>query len=273
MRFPILAALLLAGSATAALNAQTASPTPAPAPAKDGPQLGSFGFDTAGMDRSVAPGDDFDGHASGTWNRTTEIPADRSSYGMFHVLQDLSLERQRSILQDAARTPGKKIGDFYTAYMDEATIDARGIAPVKPWLDQIAGATDKAALVTVAAGLQRQGIGGLFGMGVTPDPKSPDTYVVMASQGGLTLPDRDYYLKDDAKLEGVRTAYRAYLAQLFTLAGEANAVARADAVFAFEKAVASGHWTRIESRDADKTYNKWTPADFAAKAPGFPWQA
>jgi putative endopeptidase len=116
------------------------------------------------------------------------------------------------------------------------------------------------------------GIGGLFSIGVTQDARAPENYVVVAGQAGLSLPDRDYYLRDDPKLETVRTAYRAYLAKLFELSGEANAVARADAVFAFEKALANAHWTRVESRDADKVYNRWSAADFEAKAPGFPWQ-
>jgi putative endopeptidase len=116
------------------------------------------------------------------------------------------------------------------------------------------------------------GLGGLFAIGVTQDSKAPENYVVVTAQSGLSLPDRDYYLKDDPKLEVVRTAYKAYLAQLFTLAGEANGVTRADAVFEFEKRLAATHWTRIQSRDADATYNKWTMADFEAKAPGYPWK-
>jgi len=258
---------LLAG----ALAAQTARP-PAEAPA-NGPRIGTYGFDVEGMDRSAAPGDDFDKFASGAWTASTQIPADRSSWGMFHVLQDRSLEQTRSILEEAARRPGTKIGDFYASYMDEAGIEAKGLAPVKPWLAAIAGARDKTALVTESAKLQVMGVGGLFSTGVGQDSKAPDTYVVQAGQAGLSLPDRDYYLKDDAKLATIRTAYMAYLAQLLTLAGEANPVERANAVFAFEKAVATAHWSRVENRDADKTYNRWTFADFETKAPGYPWAA
>lgn len=239
--------------------------------AQEGPRIGTYGFDTKGMDTSVQPGNDFDKYASGTWEKTTEIPADRASWGMFHVLQDQSLAQTHAILQDAAKTPGTKIGDFYAAYMDEATIARKGIAPVTPWLTAIAGAKDKTALAIEAGKLQTKGVGGLFGMGVTQDSKAPDTYVVMAAQSGISLPDRDYYLKDDAKLAGIRTAYQAYLAQLLTLAGEPNAQARAAGVFEFEKTLATAHWSRVENRDADKTYNKWTFADFEAKAPGYPW--
>ena len=115
------------------------------------------------------------------------------------------------------------------------------------------------------------GVGGLVGVGVQQDDKDPTTYVVSLGQSGIGLPDRDYYLKDDAKLATIRTAYQAYLTRMLTLAGEPNAATRAAAVFNMEKGLATAHWTRIESRDADKTYNKWTAADFAAKAPGFPW--
>jgi putative endopeptidase len=274
MRASLLATTMFAAAALAGgAIAQSTAPAPKPAPAKpaNGPELGTFGYDTAGMDTSVQPGDSFYDYASGTWDKTTEIPADRSSWGMFHVLQDRSMEQTRAILEEAAKTPGSKIGDYYASYMDEAAIDAKGVSPLKPWLTRIAGAADKTALVAVAADLQRQGVGGLFGLGVGQDSKAPDTYVVQAGQSGLTLPDRDYYLKDDAKLAAVRTAYQAYMAQLMTLAGEANAAARANAVFEFEKALANTHWTRVESRDADKTYNKWTFADFETKAPGYPW--
>lgn len=273
MRLRTFVTPLLAGSVLATgVLAREAAPPPQAAPAT-GPKLGSFGLDTAGMDRSVSPGADFYSFASGTWQRTTEIPADRSSFGMFHVLQDLSLEQTRTILDAAAKRPGSKIGDLYASYMDEAAIEKLGAAPVKPWLATIAGAKDKAALVTEAAKLQTMGAGGMFGVRVGQDVKAPDTYVVTVGQSGLSLPDRDYYLKDDPKLETVRTAYKAYMAKLLTLAGEPNAEARAAGVFELEKAIAGVHWTRVESRDVDKTYNKWSWADFAAKAPGYPWAA
>ncbi|MGK6319853.1 M13 family metallopeptidase [Sphingomonas sp. DT-204] len=275
MRLSAIATLLLAGTALAAgAHAQsTVAPANEPATPAGAPEIGTFGLDTSGMDRSVAPGDDFYDYANGTWDRRTQIPADRASYGMFHVLQDRSLEQTRAILEEAARQPGSKIGDYYASFMDEAAAEAKGIAPIKPWLAAIAGAKDKTALVTEAARLQRAGIGGFFGIGVTQDAKEPEKYIVMAHQSGLTLPDRDYYLKDDPKLESIRTAYKAYLAQLLTMAGEANGAARANAVFELEKQIAAVHWTRIENRDEDKTYNRWLTADFESKAPGYPWHA
>jgi putative endopeptidase len=281
MRTPILTVLLLASTVSTIAIAQSApSKRDAPLAAAAGPvapkdankpQIGDFGFDMAGRDTTVTPGTDFFDYANGGWVKNTPIPQDRSSYGMFHVLQDLSLTRTRTILDAAAKTPNDKVGTFYTSFMDQAAVDAKGAAPVKPWLTAIKATKDKTALATEIARLQRQGAGGLVGVGVGQDDKDPTSYAVSLGQGGIGLPDRDYYLKDDAKLATIRTAYQAYLTQMLTLAGEPNAAARAAAVFGMEKALATAHWTRIESRDADKTYNKWTAADFAAKAPGFPW--
>ena len=266
MRQPLLAVLLLA-SASGLAVAQT-TPTPA---GSARPQYGSFGIDLAGRDPGVQPGDDFFDYASGTWYKSAEIPADKAAYGMFNVLDDLSRERTRVILDAAAARPGDKIGDYYASFNDTATVEAKGLTPVKPWMDRIAAAKSKGELVATMAYLSRFGVGNIVGVGVGVDDKDPNTYVVGVNQGGIGLPDRDYYLKDDPKLAAVRTAYQAYLAQMLTLAGQDNADARAAAVFGLEKQIAQVHWTRIESRDADKTYNQWTPADFTAKAPGFPW--
>ena len=278
MRRSVLVLSLLATAALAgASHAGKAPAKPAAKPATnapaDKPQIGTFGFDETGLDRTIKPGDDFAAFAGGDWVKRTEIPADRASYGMFHVLQDLSLERTRTILEAASKTPGDKIGDFYASFVDEKTADAKGITPVQPWLAEIKAAGDRTAIAVEMARLQRRGVGGLFGLGVGQDDKAPDQYIVNVNQGGLGLPDRDYYLKDDAKLAQIRTQYQAYLAQMLTLMGEANAEARAAAIFNMEKSLATVHWTRIESRDADKTYNKWSFADFEGKAPGFPWAA
>jgi putative endopeptidase len=241
--------------------------------AADRPKLGTFGFDMAGRDTAVPPGDDFYGYANGTWDRTTQIPADRSNYGMFHVLQDLSREQTRTILDEQAKQPGSKSGDFYASFLDQATVNAKGVAPVKPWIAAIKGAATKEALAAEAGRMQRRGVGTFFNLYVNQDDKNPDTYAVAFSQSGLGLPDRDYYLKDDAKLAANRAAYQAYLAKVLTLAGEPNADSRAAAVVAMEKAIATAHWTRVESRDADKTYNKLTFEELTARAPGYDWAA
>ncbi|MCW6534315.1 M13 family metallopeptidase [Sphingomonas lycopersici] len=261
---------LLAGAATGAV-AQTAPQQQPAAASADRPEIGDFGFDLAGRDTSVAPGKDFYDYANGDWQKVTQIPADRSAYGMFHRLQDLSQQRLRSLLEEVAKQPGNKSGDFYTSFMDEAAINAKGATPIKPWLAAIKATKDRRALAIEAAKMQRYGVSGLFSAGVGQDDKNPDAYIVGLSQGGLGLPDRDYYLKDDAKLAETRTAYQAYLTRMLELAGEPDAAKRAAAVFAFEKALAGVHWTRIESRDADKTYNKFAFADLAQRAPGFDW--
>jgi putative endopeptidase len=251
------------------VTAAAAGPV-APA-AAERPQIGAFGFDVAGMDRTVDPGDNFYSFANGNWDRVTEIPADRSNYGMFTMLDDLSRSRTHDILEEAARTPGTRIGDFYASFMDEAAANAAGIAPLQPTLAEIRGLRTRAQWAAELGKLARQGVNGPFAGGVNSDPRNPNEMIMRLRQSGLGLPDRDYYLGADPSLAEKRTAYQAYLTQLLTLAGEANAAPRAAAVMAFERSIAEQHWTRIQSRDAERTYNKWAMADFARNAPGFEW--
>lgn len=265
------AATAQGGGKEAGRIAPTAKATPAAPTAAERPQIGEFGFDMAGRDTAVAPGDDFYHHANGNWDKMTEIPADRSSYGMFHRLQDLSREQTRTILEEQLRQPGSKSGDFYSSFLDEAAVNAKGLTPVQPWIAAIKGAATKEALAAEAGRMQRRGVGTLFDTWVNQDDKNPDAYILILSQAGLGLPDRDYYLKDDPKLAATRTSYQAYLAQMLTLAGEKDAAARAAAVFAFEKKLAEAHWTRVDSRDADKVYNKLTYAEMMKLGAGFPW--
>lgn len=248
----------------------TASSAAAPADA-DKPMYGAFGFDAAGMDKAVNPGDDFYDYANGNWERTTQIPADLAYYDMFQKLQDLSLDRTRTILDAAAARHGSKVGDFYASFMDEASVDAKGVIPIQLWLHGIAAAKDKAALTTVMAALQRQGVKTVFTVAIEQDDKMPERYAARIGQGGLGLPDRDYYLKADPKLAEIRQAYPAYLARLMEMAGEPDTVARAARIAAFETRIAQSHWTRIASRDAERSYNAWSRADFEAGAPGFDW--
>jgi len=266
--------LLLAAS-TALVSgpalAQASAPATAASAAK--PQYGRFGFDEGGMDRSVKPGNGFYDYANGGWAKATPIPADRSNYGMFTALDDLSTERMHGILEEMSKRPGSRIGDFYASFMDEAAIEKKGAAPLKPVIGEIKAARSRSAIAGEMAKLVRLGINTPFILYVNQDDKAPDTYIVCGFQGGLGMPDRDYYLKDDANLLSARKAYQAYLAQLLTLAGEANADARAAAIVAFETRLAQVHWTRIDSRDSTKTYNKWQRADFAKNAPGFDWAA
>lgn len=263
------AAVLLAGCAVGyAAEAPSAS---AAAPAAK-PQLGTFGFDTAGMDTAIAPGDDFYAFANGTWARTTAIPADKSNYGMFTALDDMSKERTRLILEEAKGDPASKIGRAYASFLNEAAVEARGLAPIQPWLAKIK-ATDKAAMPALMAEADRNGVGHLFGGFVGQDDKNPDVYIYTMFQGGIGMPDRDYYLKDGDRFAKLRAAYVQHLENVLTLAGESDAKARAAALYAFEKQIAEVHWDKNDSSDATKVYNKMTLAELAKTAPGFDFTA
>ncbi|HEU0310567.1 MAG TPA: M13 family metallopeptidase [Sphingomicrobium sp.] len=237
------------------------------------PELGSFGFDIAGMDRTVAPGDNFYQNANGTWARNTPIPADKSNYGMFTKLDDVSKQRTRAIIEEAAKSPGSKIGNAYNGYLDTAAIEAKGLTPIQPWLNEIKGLSDRAGYAALAAKAGRYGIGIPFGLFVGQDDKNPDRYVTIMFQGGIGMPDRDYYLTQDERMNGIRAKYLEHLTNVLTLAGEANAAARAKAVFDFETEIAKVHWTQIDSRDATKTYNLMPLAKLQADAGGFGWTA
>ena len=259
--------------ATSMLSAPALTRAEPAAPAATVPIYGTFGFDTAGMDTTVAPGDNFFGYANGGWLKAVTIPADKSTYSMFSVLDDLSKQRTQDILKDELANPGSRIGNAYASYLDLATVEAKGLAPIKPWLDHIKALSNKADYPALVAEAARNGVDGPFRFNVGQDDKDPETYIIGMGQSGLGLPDRDYYLTDSPRMATIRDAYVAHLAKLFDLAGEANGVARAQAVMALETAIARGHWTRVDSRDADKTYNRMTLAQLAAMAPGFDFAA
>ncbi len=244
------------------------------------PAIGAWGFDLAGMDLTVAPGDDFVTYAGGGYLKTLEIPADRSNYGMFTRLRDLSQERTRALIEAAATSGGapgseaQKVGDFFASFMDEAAIEARGLSPLQPQLDRIAGLSDKSAFARLLGDMQRSYGPSFAPFYVNQDAKAPDRYIAYLVQDGLGLPDRDYYLVDNPKFTAVRTQYLAHISRMLELVGvpAAQAGRRARAIMALEHDIARVHWNRVDSRDDDKTYNKWTLGDFARKAPGFDWQ-
>lgn len=244
------------------------APVP-PEPVAPKPEYGDYGFDTAGMDRTIAPGQDFFGYANGTWAKTTQIPADKARYGMFNVLDDLSRERTRGIIEQQSKDPNSRIGAAYASFMDEAGIEARGLAPLEPWLTKVRSVNSKAALVDVYAQGNKIGVSGPFRMYVGQDDKAPENYALAMIQGGLGMPDRSYYLDPDPKLADTRAKYLEHMTNVLTLAGEKNAAPRAKAILAFETSIAKAHWTRAESRDATKTYNKMTLAQLQKRAPGF----
>lgn len=246
-----------------------AAPDAPPPPAAPKPQYGTFGFDSAGMEKDIAPGDNFYQFANGTWAKNTAIPADKSNYGSFNILDDLSRERTRGLIEDQAKDPNSKIGNAYASFMDTAAIEAKGLASFEPWLSEIRGVNAKADLAKVYADAHRLGIGGPFGMFIGQDDKLPEQYALNLFQAGIGMPDRDYYLSKDPKLADTKAKYLQHLTNTLELAGEKNAAARAKAILDFETKVAEVHWTKTESRDATKTYNKMTVAQLAKLAPGF----
>jgi len=244
------------------------------------PTFGAWGVDLAGMDRSVRPGDDFFDYANGSWYKAAVIPPDRTSTGSFPDLTILSEQRMTEIVKsvEAKAQPNaeeRKIRDLYAAYTDTGAIEHNGLAPAKKDLDGIA-ALSSLDDVARAMGNPAVPVDGPFALGIGADAKEPTRYVASLAQSGLAMPNRDYYLKDDASLAAAREAYRKYLNTILTLAADGaarNVSARADAVFALETEMARAHWTAVESRDADRTYNPMTAAELASSAPGFPWAA
>ncbi|MFL6727567.1 MAG: M13 family metallopeptidase [Sphingomicrobium sp.] len=265
-----LASTILGGAAPVALSA---APATAQAAVAGRPQYGAFGFDSAGMDRSVAPGDDFFEYANGAWTRNTAIPADKATYGMFNVLDDLSRERTRGIIEQQVKDPNSRIGAAYASFMNTAAVEAKGLAPLRPWLNEIGVTRTKAQLPLLYAHAQRLGIGIPFRMFVGQDRKASDQYALNVSQGGLGMPDRDYYLSSDPKQVETRNKYLQHLTNMLSLAGEPNAAARAQAILNFETKIAQAHWTRAQSRDALKTYNRMSLAEVRKLAPGFDFPA
>ena len=255
-----------------------AAGAPAPADAKPAARaaIGAFGLDLTAMKPGVKPGEDFFDYANGKWLDTFAIPADRSSFGAFNLLEDLSEERVRAIIEQAAAshpaagTPEQKIGDYYASFMDEGAIEANGLAPAAADLKRIAAAASKQEVATLFGS---PGFASLFDIDLPPDLKNPDRYTVVISQSHLGLPDRDYYLKDEPKLQEIRQQYVAYIEQMLTLGGLAEAHAKAAAIMAFERQVAKAQWPIEKRRDVDATYNPRTKTQLIAYAPGFSWQS
>ncbi|MBD8550187.1 peptidase M13 [Sphingomonas sp. CFBP 8764] len=226
------------------------------------------------MDKSVKPGNDWFDYVNGSWVKTTQIPADRSSYGAFAVLRDLSEARMRTLVEgykpgDAANPDRAKVATLYQGFMDEAAIERADAAPLLERLAPVKAATTKDD-VAVLMGKSMGGFGAsFFGPGVNDDAKQPDIYALYLRQSGLGLGDRDLYL--DPKFAPQVVRYQAYVAQMLGMANWPNAQAAAAKIVAMETRIAQAHWTRAQSRDRDKTYNPMTLAQLQAQAPGFPW--
>ena len=236
------------------------------------------GIDKTGMDASVRPQDSLFFAMNGNWLKTTPIPPDKSDYGTFAMLDDLSNARVKAIVEDLAAKPqpagtlDAKIGDFYASYMDTAAIDAAGLQPLQPYLARIDAVRNKADLVKLM-GQWCAFLDMPMDLGVGPDAKDPTIYSAGAGQGGLGLGDRDYYLKKDERFAKARAAYLAYMGKLLAIQGSGNAKAQAAAVMDLETRLARIQWTQEANRDPVKTYNPLTIAQLSAKAPQVDWKA
>jgi len=264
MSRPLLLSVLLLASA-APLAAQSAAPHA---------RYGTWGVATADMDKSVKPGDDSYRYAEGSWLRSAQIASDKARAGYNYDLPDVTEAEVRSLVEGAGRGASdpllRQVGDFYAAYMDEAGIEARGTAPLRPYLSRISSVSNRRQLVLLMA---EPGFASPIGLGIDADPKDPTRYTVASGQARLGLPTRDYYLLQGPKYESIRKAYRDYIARIFTLAGIAGGEAKADAILALETRLAQDQWTPERRRDPQATYNPMSRAQLAALAPQFEWQA
>jgi putative endopeptidase len=237
----------------------------------------SLGIDTTNFDRSVRPQDDLFRFVNGGWIKRTPIPSDAPRWGTFDELDERSREAMRAILEDAARSNApagseeQKVGDFYASFLDSARVESLGVTPLEGELAHIAAITSVSALAPEFARLARLGVARPFAVGVGPDQKKSDVNIVQVGQSGLGLPDRDYYLMQDARMNTVRQAYHDYLARLFTLAELRDPTGAASRVIALETAMAGKQWDRVRNRNRDLTYNRLASTDLAAKMPHFDW--
>jgi predicted metalloendopeptidase len=273
-----------------ALLAALAS-TPAPRVAHAGPPAtpAADGVDLSGLDRFVAPGDDFFRWANGSWFRTAEIPADQSSWGAAEILTELTAKRTADLIAEAAKRPGppgstaRKVGDYYATFMDEATIEAKGLAPLRPALDRIAAVADAPGLARALGATLRADVDvlnatnfytpNLFGLWVAQDLDDPSRYSPFLLQGGLGMPDRDYYLDPSPPMAEIRSRYKAHVEAVLTLAGVADAGPKAARVFDLERRIAEAHLSREDSEDVLKGNNHWARTEFPVRAPGLDWTA
>jgi len=244
------------------------------------------GLDFAGMDRAVAPGDDFFRFANGGWLARTEIPPDRSTWGTDAELAELTLKRTADLIRaadvsGATGTDARRIGDYYASYMDAARIERLGRAPLEPLLKAIDGLEDRTALARALGATLRTDVDvlnstelhteNLFGLWVAQDLSDPTRYSPFLLQGGLGMPDRDYYLNPSQKMADIRTHYQAHIAAMLALGHLGDGEQKAARIFELERRIAAVHVSRAESEEVLKGNNHWSAAEFAQRAPGLDW--
>jgi len=279
--------LLLSGAAALALAAcgeqatqssetSEADKTAKSASASAAPELGAWGVETDNIDPAVDPGDDFYQYAGGKWIDTFEIPDEFSNYGAFTVLFERSETRVRKIIEDAANgSPAagsieEKIGDYFASFVDVDAINAKGLDPIAGDLARVAALETHEDVARIMADPEL-GARAFFGSWVDVDSKQPDRYIVYITQGGLGLPNRDYYL--DEKFADKRAKYKEYIAEMLGLASVDGAAEKAQAIYDVELRMAEVHWEPAKRRNRDLTYNLKTRDELNAFAPGVPWDA
>jgi putative endopeptidase len=245
----------------------------------DTPGARALGIDTTNFDRSVRPQDDFFRFVNGGWLKRAEIPADASSTGAFVQLRDNSRDALHTILEEsangsaAAGTDARKVGDLYASFMDSARVERLGLTPLAADMQAIAAVKTGGELPATFARFARMGVQNPFAVGVGADQKNSSVNVLTVGQSGLGMPDRDYYLKTDAKMMETRKAYSDYVTRLFTEARRPDPAGAASRVLALETAIATQHWTRERNRDRNATYNKMGVSELAALSPAYNWNA
>lgn len=281
-RWLLTAAMLSSATALMAAPADMSNAT-----AKSGDT--NIGIDLSGIDHSIQPGNDFFGYANGSWLKTAQIPADRSSTGSFLVVYQLAEKRTADLIRNLAKanpptgSNARKIADYYAAYMDEANIEKHGLAPLKSELDQIDAIKTRDDLAAVLGSQQRADVDPinnssfhtehLFGLFVTQGLEDTSHNMAYLMQGGLAMPSRDYYLSQDPQMADARAKYETYVNSLLKLAGTPDADVQTKAIVALETKIAQAQESLVDSQDPHKANNVWSMSDFAQKAPGMNWPA
>lgn len=238
-------------------------------------------IDPANMDKTVKPGDNFYEYANGEWLKKNPVPSDKTRWGTFDVLRQTNLERLRKLCEEAASNTTKnsvyqRVGDLYASAMDSATIEQKGASPILPELNRLQQINSVSEVLHEVAAQRTKGFASsLFVFRIDQDDKNVNQYIPSLYQGGTSLPDRDYYLKNDARSQLIRKEYVKYVKDMFQLTGDDSVTAqnKANAIMGLETALAKVQLSRVELRDPIKTYNKFSVADFSKTTPGIDWKA
>ena len=240
--------------------------------------IGAFGIDMTAIDPSVKPGDDFFQYVNGTWLDSNTIPEDRTSWGTNDMLTVKAEHDVRAIIEEAAASGGaagsnrQKIADYYNAYLDQDAIDARGLEPIQPALAQIAAIRTHEDVVRFV-GTPGNGVSFPIGIYIGLDERDPNRYLAQMTHGGIGLPEREYYRRDDRQFPELRTGYEAACADMLGRVGQSGGAAKAAGIMALERRIAELHWPVADRRERERTYNLLTRAQVRALAPRFPWDA